>query len=255
MPSTDLLWRRLSEGGNLLCAPDVIARLLDVVASGSRDQFEIDSDDRNLKLGATAFGDMLSLTISDVTALKRREASFRLLFDNNPMPMWVFDAETTDFLSVNDAAVQHYGYSRAKFLGMKLQEIWPQDEWASHSEALQQIGDSYHSSRNWRHLKADGSEIQVLTFGRRVAFDGRDGYLVAVVDITERRKAEARIAHMAHHDGLTNLAEPRAVPGAAQAGAGAGRARQQAGRGALRRSRPVQERQRFASAIRSAIAC
>ncbi len=88
---------------------------------------------------------------------------------------------------------------------MKLQEIWPQDEWATHSEALQEIGDIYHSSRNWRHLKADGSEIHVLTFGRRVAFDGRDGYLVAIVDITERRKAEARIAHMAHHDGLTNL--------------------------------------------------
>ena len=45
----------------------------------------------------------------------------------------------------------------------------------------------------------------MLTFGRRVAFDGRDGYLVAVVDITERRKAEARIAHMAHYDALTNL--------------------------------------------------
>ena len=59
---------------------------------------------------------MLSLTVSDVTALKRREVSFRLLFDNNPMPMWVFDAETTEFLSVNDAAVQHYGYSRETFL-------------------------------------------------------------------------------------------------------------------------------------------
>jgi diguanylate cyclase (GGDEF)-like protein/PAS domain S-box-containing protein len=121
------------------------------------------------------------------------------------MPMWVFDATTTGFLSVNDAAVQHYGYSRAEFLRMKLQEIWPRDEWVSHSEALQQIGETYHSGRNWRHLKADGSEIHVLTFGRRVMFEGRDGYLVAVVDITERRKAEARIAHMAHHDGLTNL--------------------------------------------------
>jgi diguanylate cyclase (GGDEF)-like protein/PAS domain S-box-containing protein len=205
LPSTALLWRRLSAGGNLLCQPQVIERLLNVINSGSRDQFEIDSDERCLQLGATAFGDILALTVSDVTAFKRREASFRLLFDNNPMPMWVFDAETTEFLSVNDAAVQHYGYSRATFLRMKLQEIWPQDEWVSHTEALQQVGDTYHSGRNWRHLKADGSEIQVLTFGRRVTFDDRDGYLVAVADITERRKAEARIAYMAHHDGLTNL--------------------------------------------------
>jgi diguanylate cyclase (GGDEF)-like protein/PAS domain S-box-containing protein len=204
-PSTDLLWCRLSQGGNLLSSPDVIARLLRVVVDGSRDQFEIDIDDRSLKLGASAFGDILSLAVSDVTPIKRREASFRLLFDNNPMPMWVFDAQTTEFLSVNDAAVQHYGYSRATFLGMKLHQIWPQDERATHSEALQQAGDAYHSSGNWRHLKADGSEIEVLTFGRRVSFDGSDGYLVAIVDITERRRAEARIAHMAHHDGLTNL--------------------------------------------------
>ncbi|MES2194081.1 MAG: EAL domain-containing protein [Pseudomonadota bacterium] len=205
LPSTDLLWHRLRSGGNLLCLPDVIARLLDVIKSGDGQQFEIDSDARNLKLGARAFGDILSLTVSDVTALKRREASFRLLFDNNPMPMWVFDAETTGFISVNDAAVQHYGYSRETFLRMKLRQIWPEDEWVTHTEALQHVGDTYHSGRNWRHLKADGSEIQVLTFGRRVAFEGRDGFLVAVVDITERRKAEARIAHMAHHDGLTNL--------------------------------------------------
>ncbi len=205
LPAAELQWRRLSAGGNLLCSPEVIERLLGVINSGDRDQFEIDSDHRNLKLGANAFGDILSLTISDVTALKRREASFRLLFDNNPMPMWVFDAETTGFLSVNDAAVQHYGYSRATFLGMKLREIWPEDEWVSHSEALQRAGETYHSGRNWGHLKADGTEIQVLTFGRRVYFEGRDGYLVAVVDITERRKAEARIAYMAHHDGLTNL--------------------------------------------------
>jgi diguanylate cyclase (GGDEF)-like protein/PAS domain S-box-containing protein len=203
---TELLWRRLSDGGNLLAEPEMIERLLRVVVDGSRDQFEIDCDDRSLKLGASAFGDIVTLAVSDVTPIKRREASFRLLFDNNPMPMWVFDAQTTEFLSVNDAAVQHYGYSRVTFLGMKLQQIWPQDEWATHREALQQAGEAYHSSRTWRQLRADGSEIEVLTFGRRVWFDGRDGYLVAVVDITERRRAEARIAYMAHHDGLTNLA-------------------------------------------------
>jgi diguanylate cyclase (GGDEF)-like protein/PAS domain S-box-containing protein len=205
VPTTALLWRRLSAGGNLLCLPEVIGRLFDVVSRGESHQFEIDSDDRNLKLGATAFGDILSLTVTDVTSLKRREASFRLLFDNNPMPMWVFDIETMCFLSVNDAAIRHYGYSRERFLSMKLQEIWPQEEWTGHMQALQEIGDKHYNSRNWRHLKADGSEIEVLTYGRRVPFGDREAFLVAAVDITERRQAEARIAHMAHHDGLTNL--------------------------------------------------
>ncbi|OAF06020.1 diguanylate cyclase [Bradyrhizobium centrolobii] len=200
-----LLWRRVRESDTLLASSDVMAILFAAVSGGRSEQLEIEADGRYLRLSATAFADVVSLTISDVTALKRRDASFRLLFDNNPMPMWVFDAETKKFLGVNDAAVQHYGYSRATFLRMTLPEIWPQDEWDSHAEALERIGDAYHSSRNWRHLRADGSEIEVLTFGRRVTFNDRDGYLVAVVDITERRKAEARIAHMAHHDGLTDL--------------------------------------------------
>lgn len=163
-PSTELLWRRLAAGENLLCAPELIRRLHEIVVSGRGGQIEIDDDDRCLRLGVTAFGDMLSLTVSDVTALKQREVSFRLLFDNNPMPMWVFDAETTGFLNVNDAAVRHYGYPREKFLQMQLRQIWPVDEWISHSEALQRLGDVYNSSRDWRHLKADGSEIHVLTF-------------------------------------------------------------------------------------------
>jgi diguanylate cyclase (GGDEF)-like protein/PAS domain S-box-containing protein len=200
-----LLWRRLRDDDGLLAVPEVVELMLAAVASGRSEQLEIETQGRHLRLSATAFADVVSLTISDVTALKRRDASFRLLFDNNPMPMWVFDAKTKRFLSVNDAAVQHYGYSRATFLRMSLPEIWPQDEWESHAEALERVGETYHSSRNWRHLRSDGSEIEVLTFGRRVTFDDRDGYLVAVVDITERRKAEARIAYMAHHDGLTSL--------------------------------------------------
>ncbi|MGY4237457.1 diguanylate cyclase (GGDEF)-like protein/PAS domain S-box-containing protein [Bradyrhizobium sp. USDA 4449] len=203
--SGGLLWRQIGQGTTLLARTDVREFLLKAVSGGRGEQLEIETDRRYLRMSATAFADVISLTISDVTAMKRRDASFRLLFDSNPMPMWVFDAETKEFVSVNDAAVQHYGYSRAAFLRMKLHEIWPEDEWDSHDEALDRVGETYHSSRNWRHLRADGSEIEVLTFGRRITFNDRDGYLVAVADITERRKAEARIAYMAHHDGLTDL--------------------------------------------------
>lgn len=206
LPPNELRWRRLSEGAHALQSPQIFERLSAVLASGVSEQFEVSGDDNTLKISAAPVGDLLSLSLTDVTDMKRREQSFRLLFEGNPMPMWVFDIETKNFIGVNDAAVDHYGYDRASFLTMKLQDIWPEDEWEEHARALGQVGDVYQSGRNWRHVKADGNEIEVLTFGRRVPFGGRDSFLVSAVDITERRKAEARIAYMAHHDGLTNLA-------------------------------------------------
>src|SRR4029077_13671953 len=61
------------------------------------------------------------------------------------------------------------------------------------------------SDRTWRHIKADRSEIEVLTYARRVTFAGRSAVLVAVVDVTERKQAEARIAYLAQHDEVTGL--------------------------------------------------
>ena len=59
--------------------------------------------------------------------------------------------------------------------------------------------------RSCRHVRADGGEIEVLTFGRKVAYHGHDAQLVAIVDITERKRAEAEVAYLAHHDALTGL--------------------------------------------------
>ncbi|RTL49185.1 MAG: EAL domain-containing protein [Bradyrhizobiaceae bacterium] len=205
LPPDELRWRRLSCGSHALSASDIVSHLVGAVRGGNSKEFELASGERTLKLSAAPTGDLLALTLTDVTELKRREQSFRLLFNSNPMPMWVFDAQTKAFIGVNDAAVSHYGYDRSAFLSMTLYDIWPEDEREAHARALDQVGDAYQSSQNWRHVKADGSEIEVLVFGRRVAFDGRDGFLVCSVDITERRRAEARVAYMAHHDALTGL--------------------------------------------------
>ncbi|MGH6842704.1 MAG: MHYT domain-containing protein, partial [Methylocella sp.] len=59
-------------------------------------------------------------TYKDVTDAVEAEESFRLLFEGNPVPMWLFDPETLKFLAVNDAAVVHYGHARESFLKLTL---------------------------------------------------------------------------------------------------------------------------------------
>ena len=78
----------------------------------------------------------------DVTEMKHREESFRLLFKSNPVPMWVIDAVTLKFLAVNDAAVAHYGYSRDQFLRMTALDLRSGDERNAFSGFIQAEGGS-----------------------------------------------------------------------------------------------------------------
>ena len=67
----------------------------------------------------------------------------RLLFVNNPLPMWVFDLETGRFLAVNAEACRHYGYSEAEFLGMTIADIRPAED-VPRLDALRSLGPAGH---------------------------------------------------------------------------------------------------------------
>src|SRR5262249_37664502 len=97
---------------------------------------------------------------TDITELKQREASFRLLFAGNPIPMYVFDRETLRFLEVNDAAVGHYGYARDEFLAKTIFDIRPAED-VERLKAVLAVPPSGHRQKVWRHRRADGSLIEV----------------------------------------------------------------------------------------------
>jgi diguanylate cyclase (GGDEF)-like protein/PAS domain S-box-containing protein len=149
----------------------------------------------------TEDGGVIGLRV-DITELKQREASFRLLFDSNPVPMIVCALDDERILGVNDAAIAHYGYSRAEFEKLTIgnvQAFESQPPWA---------GD--HSSdeltaRTWKHVRADGALIDLAIYSRQLVYGDRPAVLLALMDITERKRAEARLAFMAQHDGLTGL--------------------------------------------------
>ena len=149
----------------------------------------------------TEDGGVIGLRV-DITELKQREASFRLLFDSNPIPMIVCALDDERILGVNDAAIAHYGYSRAEFEKLTIgsvQAFDSQPPWA---------GD--HSSdeltaRTWKHVRADGALIDLAIYSRELVYGDRPAVLLSLMDITERKRAEARLAFMAQHDGLTGL--------------------------------------------------
>jgi PAS domain S-box-containing protein len=157
-----LQWCRLSELPLGSASLGIRDRLIGSIGTGQFDQFEFafrrDNGEVHLNVGVASVGELLSMTLTDIGDLKRREASFRLLFDGNPVPMWLYDPSDLRILNVNDAALAHYGYSRARFQNMTLPELWPLDEREIHREVAKSVGEKYQSDRTWRHLKADGSE-------------------------------------------------------------------------------------------------
>lgn len=151
-------------------------------------------------------------THEDISESKSREASFRLLFESNPLPMWVFDVDSLQFLAVNDAAVAHYGYSREQFLAMTLADIRPVEDYERLMQLVRSNPGTQQGEEIWRHRKADGSEIEVSVYSRSLRHENRNAILAAIRDVTaqrqaelERARSEARIAHLAHHDVLTDL--------------------------------------------------
>lgn len=124
------------------------------------------------------------------TALVASEAQYRLLFETNPHPMWVYDAETLAFLAVNEAATCSYGYSQAEFLAMTIQDIRPPEEVPSLLEFIQQLNSQRKPPRIWQHRKRDGTTINVEITSNSLVFAGRKARLVLANDVTEWQRTQ-----------------------------------------------------------------
>jgi PAS domain S-box-containing protein len=121
--------------------------------------------------------------------LQASEARYRLMFEQSPMPMWVYDLRTLSFLAVNDAAVLHYGYTREEFLSMTIKEIRPAEDVPLLEARIENLK-PLEGPHKLRHRKKDGAIVTVEASSHELSFDGKRARLVVANDIDDRERAE-----------------------------------------------------------------
>lgn len=139
-------------------------------------------------------------------ALAASESRYHLLFDSNPHSLWVYDVETLHFLTVNDATVKLYGYSREEFLGMTIRDICPPKDLGRFSGYLAKESRGFEQSATWPQLKKDGSIIEVEIAPHDVSFGGKRAQLVLVTDVTEKKSLEAQLLRAQRMESIGTLA-------------------------------------------------
>ena len=115
-------------------------------------------------------------------ALRSSEQKYKLLFECNPMPMWMVSQKHLSIIDVNEAAILHYGYSRQEFLTIHAGTLW--------SESKPGI----YRSGIWKHKKKNGGLIDVEIISHELEYKNEPALLILANDITEKRRAEEELA-------------------------------------------------------------
>lgn len=128
--------------------------------------------------------------------LKKTRLQYESIFEQHPLPMWIYELETLKFIAVNDAAIKQYGYSREEFLKLTLKDIRPENE----IPALEAYMATYRAGENrfglWKHVKKNGDTIIAEIASNDVTFFRKACRMVCASDVTDRIRKEADIRRL-----------------------------------------------------------
>jgi PAS domain S-box-containing protein len=122
-------------------------------------------------------------------------ADLRQLFDGNPQPMLVYQAETLLLLAVNDALCERYGYEREELAGQSILVLHLPEDHARVRAVLRPVqqGNVLGLRRvlsGLRLLRKDGSAVEIEAVGQPVEHEGQPARLVLIPDVADRHRAE-----------------------------------------------------------------
>jgi diguanylate cyclase (GGDEF)-like protein/PAS domain S-box-containing protein len=141
--------------------------------------------------------------------LERTRAFLDTIIENVPSPIIVKDIPSLKYLLINRAAENYLGVDRSRMLGRTAREFNPgsaADAVEAEDRKLIEQGTAIFLTDHVAITPGNGTRIVNSTRLPVMGDDGKPRYIISVIrDLTEHKRDEQRIAHMAHHDALTDL--------------------------------------------------
>jgi PAS domain S-box-containing protein len=168
-------------------ADPLISRLAQQLAPAHRDLFRSLNDFIVLMLVSLILYRRISRQAREV---RKTRDDYRRLFEEVPVPMFIFDSRDFRFLAANTAAADQYGYSQAEFLQLKITDIRPLEEVPAFLAAVGEIPGRYADAGRWLHRKKNGDTFYVRIFSHHTVFEGVPAKQTLVIDIDQKIRTE-----------------------------------------------------------------
>jgi two-component system cell cycle sensor histidine kinase/response regulator CckA len=174
----------------------IIALTADAQAIAGGDLARRGSVTSSSELGtlAAAFNQMAQTVESQTAALTENERRYRLVFEGNPLPMWIWEVSSRRFLVANDAAIERFGYSLDEFLSMTARDVRPSAEVQHFEELVSGPVVRQNDAGVLTYRVKSGETFEAEIHASPILWGGRESYLVVINDISERHAAEAALA-------------------------------------------------------------
>jgi PAS domain S-box-containing protein len=121
------------------------------------------------------------------------EDQYRHLFERNPNPMWIYRTSTLDFVKVNLATIDLYGYSTDEFMEMNIMDIRPESEQTKLLDVISTLEGGVSKQGNWTHKKKSGELLYLSIVTYDLNFNNELCRLVMATNVTEMILKEERI--------------------------------------------------------------
>ena len=132
----------------------------------------------------------ISSRIAAEEELRASELKYKMLFENNPLPLWMVAKDDFSIIAANEAAAKLYGYTRDEMLKMSSHDFRHKDDYEQQMEGYRQTADSSTELNIVRHLKKDGTIMFIKLVVTDIIFGGRPVRLSLTNDVTEKLLAE-----------------------------------------------------------------